>query len=181
MQFFYEFFPVLLFFIAFKVYDIYIATIVGILVTLLQVIVTRLWNKNWDKKQLITLGVFLVFGGMTLYFHNPIFIKWKPTVIFWIFSMLIVGSHFFTKKTLIQHLMENVLQEKNTIPFATWKRLNLAWGLFFFILGSVNLYIAYQFSNSAWVNFKFYGISAALLLFSILQALCLTRYITEQK
>lgn len=181
MQLFYEIFPVFLFFLAFKFYDIYVATMVGIIATLIQVILTRIWNKSWDRKQLITLGVFLVFGGMTLYFHNPIFVKWKPTVVFWIFGLVILGSQFFTQKPLMQRLMENVIQEKGTIPKQIWKRLNFFWAFFFIILGMVNLYVAYYYSNDVWVNFKFYGVTAALFVLSILQALYLMCYLSENK
>jgi intracellular septation protein len=120
--------------------------------------------------------VFVFFGSMTLYFHNPIFIKWKPTVVFWIFSLVILGSQFFTSKPLMQRLMANMLEEKCIIPPPVWKRLNLMWALFFLVLGSVNLYVAYSFSNEAWVNFKFYGVTSALFLLSIVQALYLIRY-----
>ena len=180
MQFLYEFFPVLLFFITFKFYGIYAATVAGIVTTFIQVILTRFYSKKWDKKQLITLIIFLIFGSLTLYFHNPIFIKWKPTIIFWIFSLVIFGS-LFTRKTLVQQMMEHALEGKGNIPVTVWQRLNIGWGFFFFLLGLINLYIAYQFSNEVWVNFKFYGITAALLIFSIAQALCLTKYVTTSK
>lgn len=179
MQLFYEILPVFLFFIAFKVYDIYVATVVGIVATLLQVIITRAISGKWDRKQLITLAVFLLFGGMTLYFHNPIFIKWKPTIVFWIFAVIILASQLFTQKPLMQRLMENVLQGKGEVPSHTWKILNIIWAIFFASLGGVNLYIAYHFSNEAWVNFKFYGVTSALFISSILQALYLMRYMTE--
>lgn len=179
MQLFYEVFPVFLFFLAFKFYGIYVATMVGIITTSLQAMIYRIWLGKWDRKQVITLGVFLLFGGMTLYFHNPIFIKWKPTVVFWVFALFIFGSHLFSQKPLMQRIMENMLQGKGIVPGRVWKRLNVFWGLFFVVLGSINLYVAYCFSNDAWVNFKFYGITAALLLFSVFQTLYLMRYMTE--
>jgi len=181
MSFLYEIFPVFLFFIAFKLYDIYVATVVGIVATLSQVVISRCWKGKWDRKQLITLGVFLLFGGMTLYFHNPIFVKWKPTVIFWVFALIIFISQFFSKKPLIKRLMEGMLQNKATIPELVWKKLNVIWMAFFVGLGAINLYIAYYFSNDAWVNFKFYGITGALVLLSIFQACYLMRYLTETK
>lgn len=182
MQFLYEILPVFLFFIAFKFYGIYVATTVGIVATFIQVVFTRLWLKKWDNKQLITLAVFLVFGGMTLYFHNPIFVKWKPTIVFWIFALVIVITHLFTAKPLMQRMMEGLFEEKGaSIPAAAWKTLNIVWAIFFFVLGGINLYVAYYFSNDAWVNFKFYGITLALFLISIFQAVYLLRYINETK
>ncbi|VVC75893.1 Intracellular septation protein [Aquicella siphonis] len=180
MQLFYEIFPVFLFFLAFKFYGIYVATVVGIVTTFLQVFISRVWMKAWDKKQLITLAVFVVFGGMTLYFHDPIFVKWKPTVVFWLFAVALLVTHYFTHKPLMQRLMENMLQEKGVVPSEIWRRLNLVWAAFFIVLGTVNLYVAYFYSNDAWVNFKFYGVTGALFLFSILQALYLSRYLVER-
>jgi intracellular septation protein len=179
MHLLYEILPVFLFFIAFKWYGIYVATVVGIVTTFIQVVLTRVWKKQWDRKQLITLGVFSLFGGMTLYFHDPIFVKWKPTIVFWIFALAIVGSQLFTQKPLIQRLMESMVQDKASVPTIVWKKLNLFWAIFFATLGGINLYVAYQLSNDAWVNFKFYGITSALLVFSFVQAAYLMRYVSE--
>lgn len=180
MQLFYEIFPVILFFLAFKFYDIYVATIVGIVATSAQVILNRLYFSKWDRKQIITLAIFLIFGGMTLYFHNPIFVKWKPTIVFWIFSLIILITQFFTQKPAMQRLMENMLQEKDKIPNHVWKKLNLIWALFFLSMGMINLYVAYYFSTDTWVNFKFYGITAALFLLSIFQTIYLLRYLSPE-
>jgi intracellular septation protein len=181
MQLFLEIFPVLLFFLAFKIYGIYVATIVGIVATGMQALTMRLWQQRWDKKLLITFGVFVVFGSMTLYFHNPIFIKWKPTIIFWIFAIVIVGSRLFMREPIMQRIFSGMLQDKCTVPVVVWYRLNVIWALFFIGLGALNLYIAYYFDDNAWVNFKFYGITSALFLISIIQAFYLTRYMIESK
>ena len=181
MQFFYEFFPVLLFFITFKFYGIYTATIVGIVTTFLQVTMTRLYTKKWDKKQVVTLTIFVVFGGMTLYFHNPIFVKWKPTILFWLFAATLLITQFFTQKPLIQRLMENMLQDKGHLPEQIWRRLNLIWASFFTVLGAINLFIAYFYNDDIWVNFKFYGVTGALLIFSLFQAFYLARFISDEE
>jgi intracellular septation protein len=183
MQLFYEILPVFLFFMAFKWYGIYVATKVGMVATFLQVIATRLWTGKWDRMQLFTLAVFVFFGSMTLYFHNPIFVKWKPTIIFWVFALIILGSHLFTHKPVIQRLIERSLNaEKNEhIPASAWRTLSICWTVFFVLLGGVNLYVAYCLSNDAWVNFKFYGITSAVLIFSILQAFYLTRFLNTEK
>jgi len=115
MQFLYEIFPVLLFFIAFKYFGIYVATQVGIVTTFIQTVCYRLYFKIWDKKQVITFFVFLVFGSMTLYFHDPIFVKWKPTIVYWIFAAIILGSQF-TTKPIMKRLISSMLQEKVIIP-----------------------------------------------------------------
>lgn len=181
MQLLYEILPVFLFFITFKFYNIYLATIVGIAATFLQVLLTRVFAGRWDKKQVVTLAVFVFFGGLTLYFHNPIFVKWKPTIIFWIFAIIILGSRLFAKQPLIQRMMMGGLDPKYQIPVVIWQRLNTVWALFFAIMGAVNLYIAYFYSNDAWVNFKFYGITSALLVFSVGQAIYLSKHMSEVK
>jgi intracellular septation protein len=178
MQWVYEILPVFLFFLAFKTYGIYVATVVGIVATLVQTMANRLWLGSWDKKQVITLFVFLLFGGMTLYFHDPIFVKWKPTVVFWIFAIAISITQFFTQKPLMQQLLEGMLQDKGTIPSFIWRRLNVMWAFFFILLGGANLYVAYHYNNDAWVNFKFYGITAALFIFSLFKAIYLSRFIS---
>ena len=181
MQLFYEILPVFLFFLAFKFYDIYVATVVGIVATVIQVVATKTMTGKWDRKQVITMAVFVFFGGMTLYFHNPIFVKWKPTIVFWIFALAIFITQAFTRKPLMQRMMEGALQQSAAIPSLVWRKLNLSWAIFFITIGAVNLYVAYFFSNDAWVNFKFYGITSSLLVASIIQALYLVRYMAEKE
>lgn len=172
----YDFIPVLLFFVAFKFYGIYVATVVGIVATAIQVVLTRLWKKKIDRKQVLTLVVFVIFGGMTLYFHDPIFVKWKPSIIFWLFGLVFLFSQVFGEKVLIQRMMEKSLENK-TLPETVWKRMNLSWALFFFVLGAINIFVAYHFSTDTWVNFKLYGLMGLLILFSVFQAICLSRYL----
>jgi len=176
---FYDFFVVLLFFISFKLYGIYVATTVGIVGSVLQVIITRIFRKKYDKKQLLVMAIFLVFGGMTLYFHNPIFVKWKPTIIFWIFSIAFFISQFVGKQSLIQRMMGHALEGKSAVSKKVWHRLNLAWSLFFLVLGAINIFVAYHFTTDVWVNFKLYGIFSAMLLFGFAQAFFLARYIDK--
>lgn len=177
--------PILLFFITFKYYGIYTATWVGIIATALQTAANRLLRKQWDKIQLITLVIFIIFGGMTLYLHNPIFVKWKPTIIFWLFALVLLGSHFIGTKTFIQRILEGALNNSTSpqgdpdlsIPHSLGSKLNIAWVIFFSTLGAINLYIAYTCSDAFWVNFKLYGITGVTILFSILQTALLARFI----
>ena len=177
-----DFIPVLLFLVAFKIYGIYVATTVGIVATAVQVVITRIIRHRFDKQQLVTLAVFVVFGGMTLYFHNPIFIKWKPSIVFWIFGLAFLFSQFIGKKPIIQRMLEGLLEQQATaVPKRVWQGLNTAWTLFFLTLGTINIYIAYTFSTEVWVNFKVYGILALIMLFSFAQSLFLARYLTDEK
>ncbi len=187
-HFLFDLLPVLLFFIVFKYQGIYAATWVGIISTFLQTTIYRLIQKSWDKMQVVTLIIFIIFGGMTLYFRNPIFVKWKPTLIFWIFALILMGSHFIGEKPMMQRILEGALSNpKNgkkqkvhtsvVLPLGVGKKLNLAWTLFFLVLGTINIYIAYQFNDNVWVNFKLYGITVATLIFSLLQTIFLLRYV----
>lgn len=177
----YDFILIVLFFITFKLYDIYAATMMIIIGAALQVMLTRIVHKRYDKKQLILLGVVVVFGGMTLYFHNPIFIKWKPTVVFWLMGFALLISHFFGKEPLIQRLMGHVFEGKQSVPSSVWKRLNLAWMIFFIALGTINVFVAYCFSDNTWVNFKLYGVLSAFILFALGQSIYLVRFLSIEK
>lgn len=181
MAFLYELFPVFLFFMAFKFYGIYVATIVGIIATFVQMVGQRLWLGSFDKKQVITFFVFLFFGGMTLYFHNPIFVKWKPTIVFWVFAFMLFLTQHFSHKPLMQRMMEAGLEGKAEVPSFIWSRINTIWAIFFIGLGGVNLWVAYQCSNNAWVNFKFYGITGALFAMSLAQAIYLVKFSKESE
>jgi len=175
-----DFIPVILFLIAFKIYGIYTATLVGIIATAIQVVLTRFIRHAYDKQQLITLAVFTVFGSLTLYFHNPIFIKWKPSIIFWIFGLVFIGSQLFTQKNIAQRMLEKLIEDPSThIPLSVWKKLNTFWAAFFIGLGCLNLYVAYTFSTDSWVNFKVYGVMSLLFIVTIGQALYLSRYMTH--
>jgi len=180
-NFLFDLLPVLFFFIAFKFYGIYAATWVGIISTVLQTSISRLRHKRWDKMQLVTLIVFVCFGGMTLYFHNPIFVKWKPTIVFWVFAIILLISQLFGKKSVTQRVLEGALEEQGEIPLTVGKKLNLAWTVFFLLLGSINLYIAYHFTDEVWVNFKLYGITLATLIFSLFQTVFLIKHLPKSQ
>lgn len=183
LNFLYDFIPIILFFIAFKVYGIYAATVVGIVVSGLQFLMSTLWKKTFDKKQFITFIVFLIFGGMTLYFHNPIFVKWKPTIIYWIFGVILFFSHFIGPKPLMQRFLEPLFEKEKQIvtTIKIWKNINMAWAFFFLFLGGLNLVVAYHFSTNAWVNFKLYGTLGLIFLFIMAQSMYLAKNMTELK
>jgi intracellular septation protein len=169
-----DFLPILLFFVAYKMYDIYVATGVVIAATFLQVAFTWLKTRKVAKMQLITLGVLVLFGGLTLYLHNDQFIMWKPTVINWLFGAGFLGSHLFGQKTVVEHLMGSQIQ----MPTAVWRRLNLGWVAFFLFMGGANLFVMYNFDRDTWVNFKLFGMLGLTMVFLVVQSLYLSRYIT---
>jgi intracellular septation protein len=169
-----DFLPILLFFIAYKMFDIYVATAVAIAATFLHVAITWLKTRKVATMQLVTLAILVIFGGLTLYLHNEQFIKWKPTVINWIFGAAFLGSQFFGKKTVVERLMSAQIKLPNQI----WRRLNLSWVAFFLIMGGANLFVMYNFDRDTWVNFKLFGMLGMTMIFLVIQSLMLARHIS---
>lgn len=175
MKFLNDLFPVILFFIAYKMYDFYVATAVIIVATLVQVGFNWFRHHKVEKMHLVTLLLVLLFGGLTLYLQDPLFLKWKPTVVNWLFGIVFIGSHFIGSKPLVERMMSKSV----SLPGPVWTRLNIAWSLFFVAMGVINLYVAFNFSEDTWVNFKLFGMMGMTFLFIILQAFYLARHITE--
>ena len=180
MKFLYDLFPLLLFFAAFKLYDIYVATAVAIVASFVQVGLFWLKHRRFETMHVVTLAVIVVFGGMTLLLHDDTFIKWKPTLVYWILSALVLASQWFGSKTVIERMMSS----KIALPTAVWKRLNLSWGIFFAALGAVNIYVAFYYGldldaatrQSIWVNFKVFGLLGLTLIFVFAQAFFMARH-----
>ncbi len=171
----FEFFPILLFFIAYKLYDIYVATAVVIVATTIQVSYTWLRYRKVETMQWITLGLILVMGGATLLLHNEQFIKWKLSIIEWLFGLLFLGSQFIGKTTFVEKMMSKTLK----LPDFVWRRLNVMWGTFFLSVGFINVYVMYNFSTDEWVTFKTFGVPGLMLVFILLQMVFLYKYLPE--
>ena len=171
----FEFFPIILFFIAYKLYDIYIATAVVIVATIFQVSFTWFKYRKVETMQWITLVLILVMGGATIYLQDEQFIKWKLSIVEWLFGLAFLGSQFFGEKTFIERMMSASL----TLPSVIWKRLNLTWALFFIGVGFMNLYVMFHFNTDDWVMFKTFGVPALMVLFILLQMLYLYRHIPD--
>lgn len=172
---FLEFSPIILFFIAFKLYDIYVATAVVIVATLIQVIAYRLIYRKVETMQWITLGLILVMGGATLYLQDEQFIKWKLSIIEWLFGIAFLTSQFIGRKTFIERMMGANLE----LPDRIWKRLNLSWALFFIGVGFLNLYVMNHFSTDDWVDFKTFGVPGLMVVFIGVQMVFLYKYAPE--
>lgn len=177
MKLLFDFFPIVLFFIGYKLFGIYTATLIAIIASFVQVIFYRLVYHRFEKMQIISLAIVTVLGGATLFFHDPVFIKWKPTGIYWLAALLFVLSPLLIKRPLIQKIMEKNIQ----LPTKIWYRLNYLWALFFIIMGSANVYVAYYYSLDAWVNFKLFGCLGLTLLFVFLQAFYLAKHIKHHE
>jgi len=189
MKLFFDFLPIALFFIAYKFgggiyhwdgqeYDvkgIYVATAVMIVASILQVAITWLFKRKVEKSHLITLILVLVLGGATLWLQNPDFIKWKPTAVNWLFALAFIGSHVFTEKSLLERMMAEHIQ----LPAPIWFKLNVAWVLFFIGSGLANLYVAFNFEEEIWVDFKLFGLLGLTIVFIIGQSIYLAKHAVE--
>jgi len=176
MKFLFDLFPVLLFFVAFKVYDIYVATGVAIAATLAQVAWLKLRGRRVEPMLWASLAIIVVFGGATLLLQDETFIKWKPTVLYWLFGAVLALSALVFRRNLIRAMLSEQVQ----LPEPVWARLNLSWVGFFVFMGAANLWVAYNFSTDLWVNFKLFGGMGLMLLFVVVQALFLARYVEEK-
>lgn len=178
MKLLFDLFPVILFFVAFKFSgnNIFLATAVAIVATFIQI--GWVWHRHRkvDTMLWISLGVITVFGGATLIFQNETFIKWKPTVLYWLFAAVLLGGRVFLKRNLIKSMLE----EKMQMPDLAWNRMNLSWVGFFTAMGFANLFVAYSFSTETWVNFKLFGGMGLTFLFVLLQGFMLSKYIEEK-
>ena len=177
MKLLFDLFPVILFFVTFKFAGVFTATAVAIGATVVQVGWVKYRHGKVDTMLWVSLGIISVFGGATLLLHDENFIKWKPTVLYWFFSVSLLLAPIFFKK----NLMRTLLQEKIALPDPAWGKLNLAWSAFFAVLGVVNLYVAFNYSTDSWVNFKLFGATSMMLAFVILQSLWLSKYVEEDK
>lgn len=207
MKFFFDLFPVILFFLSFKLSEsrpqaavdfivqvlgplgmaqsigvaqapILVATLVVILATMMQIAWVWMRHGKVDKMLWISLILVVFFGGLTLVFHDETFIKWKPTVLYWLFAIILAASATWFNKNLIRQMLESQVQ----LPESLWRRLNLAWVIFFLLMGGLNLLIAFGLglSTDAWVSFKLFGALGLMFAFIIGQGIFLSRYIEEK-
>jgi intracellular septation protein A len=175
MKLLFDLFPVILFFIAFKLYGIYVATAVAIVASILQVAYVYAKNKRVEKMHIITLALIIILGGATLIFQDEAFIKWKPTVVNWGFALIFLGSHFIGQKPIIRRMMDQAI----SLPDRVWLNLSYMWIVFFIFSGIANIYVAYQYDTDTWVNFKLFGLMGLTLVFIIVQGIYISRYIKE--
>lgn len=177
MKFLFDLFPVILFFAAFKLFDIYIATAAAIAATFLQIGWLKWKRRKVDAMMWVTLVIIVVFGGATLALHDETFIKWKPTVLYWLFGAVLGTAELLFGKNLIRAMLGGQVR----LPDGVWARLNWSWAGFFVLMGAANLYVAFNFSTDTWVNFKLFGGMGLMLLFVLLQAVFLARHLEDKQ
>jgi intracellular septation protein len=177
MQALYDFFPIAVFAIVYYFFGIYPATASLIITSTIQVIYHRLRFKSFSSVQVITMVLVWVFGGATLFFHNVLFIKWKPSVIYLLFALILLVGELFLKKSPLKQF----LGTKLSLPDLVWKRLSIIWSAFFIFMALVNLWVAYHFSTKEWVYFKVVGCLALTVLFLIGQSFYIAPYLKDTK
>jgi len=170
MQLLFDFLPVIAFFVAYKLADIYVATLVIIIATFLQVSIYWIRTRRVNPMHLVSAGLVFVFGGLTLAIRDPAFIMWKLTVVNWLFAAAFLTSQFplFGGRPLIQRLLTSTDAQLNLAP-ALWRRLNLMWVAFFLFIGATNIVVFSYFDEATWVNFKFFGTLGLTIVFIIVQ------------
>ena len=176
MKLLFDLFPILLFFVAYKLVDIYVATGVAIVASIAQIGWLLARKRRVEGMQWTSLAIIVVFGGMTLLLHDETFIKWKPTVLYALFALALGGAQLFFRRNLIRSAMARQL----ALPDAVWSRLNVAWMAFFAAMAVLNLWVAYRFSTDSWVNFKLFGTTGLTLAFVLAQAVYVGRHVQEE-
>jgi len=170
-----DFFPILLFFGAFKIWGIFVATTVAIVATLLQLAWMRYSTGRTEPMQWLSLGVIVVFGGATLIAQDETFIKWKPTVLYWAMGgALLVGQVFFRRNWL-----QSLMKSQMALPDHAWRVMLWSWSGFFAVMGVLNIWVAYHFDTDTWVNFKLFGGMGLMLVFVLAQAMYLGRFMDK--
>ena len=177
MKQFLDFLPLIVFFAFYKLYDIYVASGALIVATALALVFTWVKYRKVEKMTLITFLMVLVFGTLTLVFHNDLFIKWKVTVIYALFALALLISQWVLKKPLVQRMLGKEL----TLPDKVWSNLNLAWAVFFLACGLANIYVAFWLPQSVWVNFKVFGLTVLTLVFPLLSGIYIYRHMPEEQ
>lgn len=160
-----------------KMAPILLATVVVIVATVAQIIWVHFRHGKVDKMLWVSLVLVVVFGGLTLAFQNEAFIKWKPTILYWVFA----GSMAFSAYVLKKNAIKAMLGEQLTLPEPIWGKVNLSWIAFFLVMGGLNLFIAFNFPTDVWVNFKLFGGMGLMLVFVIGQGMLLSKYVEEEK
>ncbi|NKB38197.1 MAG: septation protein A [Gammaproteobacteria bacterium] len=180
MKFLFDFFPAAAFLIAMFIPEnreegIYLATKVIIVTSFLQIIVSWFFTRRIEKQYVLIFLVVLILGSMTLFLHDERFIKWKPTIVFWIFSLICLGSEFIGKENIPKKIMGHMFDA----PSAVWLKVNISLILFFVVLGLINIYVAYNYATETWAFFKVFGVMGINFVFILGLVMYLSRYMIE--
>ena len=170
-----DFMPAIVFFAVYKMYDIFYATAALIIITIAQVIFEYHKTKKIPQMQVAIAVLVVIFGGATLYFHDEEFIKWKVSIVNWVLGIGFIATTYLMKQTPVEKLMGSAMD----LPHTKWKILNNVWGVYFLILGFVNIAVAYLCSTEVWMNFKLFGMLGLTFAFLIIQSIYLSKHIKK--
>jgi len=176
MQLLFDFFPLIAFFAAYLVYDLYVATATIMVVIALQIAYQWFRHRKVNKMLLISGALVAVFGSITLVLRNPLFIQWKVTVVNWLFAAAFLGSQMFSSKTFTERMMGHAVE----LEPALWRQLNTLWIANFAVIGALNLYVMYNFDEQTWVYFKTWGMIGLSLLMAVGQAIWISSRTTDR-
>jgi len=171
VKFFYDLLPVILFFVAYKIYDIFVATAVAIIATLAQIAIVYLKHRKLEKMLVFNGLMISILGGLTILLKDKYFIMWKPSVIYWAFALALLFADQFFNRNLVQLALGKQMELSKIV----WKKINIFTALFFIFLGFVNLFVAYNYSENTWVNFKLFGLTGLLFLYMIAIAIYISK------
>lgn len=156
---------------------VFLATVVTIAATVLQIAWVWIKHRKVDTMLWVSFVLIAVLGGATLFLQDENFIKWKPTVLYWVFALTLGLAPILFERNLIRMMMEKQV----SLPDAVWNRLNLGWAAFFAFMGVANLLVFMNFSTDTWVSFKMFGSIGLMLVFIVAQTFYLNRHIQEDK
>ncbi len=180
MQALIDFLPVIAFVVTYWFSgDMSLAIMVIMGAVALQLMATWVIKREISKMLLASAVLVVVLGGISLALDNPVFFKWKPTGLYWLFAIVFLGSNWIGDKPLVQRMLTSISEDEMNLPEAAWKRLNLAWVAFFVFAGAINIYVAYSYEEATWVNFKLFGLFGLTFVFLVLQSLWLSRYLAN--
>lgn len=171
-----DFLPLVVFFVFYKIYDIFVASAALVVATVFALIFTWMKYRQVEKMALISALMVVIFGSLTFSFQNDLFIKWKVTVIYILFSVILLVSQLILKKSFIQQILGKEL----ILPNRVWSKINLSWALFFLICGVINLYVAFWLPQEVWVNFKVFGLTLLTLLFTVISGIYIYRHMPKK-
>jgi intracellular septation protein len=171
-----DFFPIILFFAAFKFAGIYVATGVAIAATVIQIAWLRFTRGKVEPIQWVSLAIIVAFGGATIALHDETFIKWKPTILYWVMGAILAAGQLVMRKNLLKSVMGSQLE----LPEEAWRVMTWSWIAFFALMGVINLWVAFNFDTNTWVNYKLFGGMGLMVVFILGQAVYLSKHVKEE-
>jgi intracellular septation protein len=177
MKLLFDFFPIILFFAAYKVSDIFVATAVGIVATVAQIAWSRWRTGRIEPLQWVSLAIIGVLGGLTIVLHDNTFIKLKPTILYWTLGVILLAGQAVMGKLPMKSLMGSQIE----LPDVAWRTMGWSWAAFFAAMGAVNLWVAFNYDENTWVNFKLFGGMGLMVLFIVGQAVYLGRHMKAEE